>query len=194
MCQHVTIGYSLTLTTFQIQSDSSKRLVGGTDIEDALRRLEKLTQEKVRMAAPQGWNATYGVNHKVVTRIEVPGVGDQTIHHAQLIFKQVVPTILYSVISSSVERIEQHITWHITNEFGNLNRSRSWFGIYRTIGHNAYDLGRQILMHYEIYITIPALYYSENHRWRWKILWIMTACTVYPCRLSNSGAFTGNQD
>jgi hypothetical protein len=38
-----------------------KKLVGRSDIEDALRRLDKLTQEESRLAAAQGLRATHGV-------------------------------------------------------------------------------------------------------------------------------------
>ena len=39
-----------------------KKLVGRSDIEDALRRLDKLTQEESRMAAAEGLRATHGVS------------------------------------------------------------------------------------------------------------------------------------
>jgi archaellum component FlaC len=42
-----------------------KRLVGGTDIEDALQRLDKLTQEEARMATAEGLKATHGIDNKV---------------------------------------------------------------------------------------------------------------------------------
>ena len=42
-----------------------KKLVGRTDIEDALGRLDQLTQDEVRMAAAQGLKATHGVDNKV---------------------------------------------------------------------------------------------------------------------------------
>ena len=52
-----------------------KKLLGNTDIEDALRKLDKLTQEEVRMATAQLLTLTHGVDDKV-TRIddEVKGV------------------------------------------------------------------------------------------------------------------------
>jgi hypothetical protein len=46
-----------------------KKLVGKTDIEDALGRLDKLTQEEVRMATAQLLKITHGVDVKV-TRID----------------------------------------------------------------------------------------------------------------------------
>ena len=51
--------------------------MGKTEIEDALKRLDKLTQDEVRMAAAQLLALTHGVDHKV-TRIddEVKVVGD----------------------------------------------------------------------------------------------------------------------
>jgi len=42
-----------------------KKLVGRTDIEDALGRLERLTQDEVRMAAAQGLKATHEVDDRV---------------------------------------------------------------------------------------------------------------------------------
>ena len=42
-----------------------KKLVGRTDIEDALGRLDQLTQDEVRMAAAQGLKATHEVDDKV---------------------------------------------------------------------------------------------------------------------------------
>jgi peptidoglycan hydrolase CwlO-like protein len=42
-----------------------KRLVGRTDIEDALQRLDKLTQEEGRMAIAEGLKATHGIDNKV---------------------------------------------------------------------------------------------------------------------------------
>ena len=51
--------------------------MGKTEIKDALKRLDKLTQDEVRMAAAQLLALTHGVDHKV-TRIddEVKVVGD----------------------------------------------------------------------------------------------------------------------
>ena len=42
-----------------------KRLVGTNDVEDALRRLDKLTQEEVRMAAAEALKITRGIDDKV---------------------------------------------------------------------------------------------------------------------------------
>jgi hypothetical protein len=44
-----------------------KKLVGRSDIEDTLRRLDKLTQEEGRMAAAQGLRATHGVGERVMS-------------------------------------------------------------------------------------------------------------------------------
>ena len=41
------------------------KLMGKTDIEDALRRLDKLTQEEVRMATAQLLKITHGVSDTV---------------------------------------------------------------------------------------------------------------------------------
>jgi hypothetical protein len=42
-----------------------KKLVGRTDIEDALSRLDRLTQDEVGMAAAQGLSATHKIDDKV---------------------------------------------------------------------------------------------------------------------------------
>ena len=42
-----------------------KKLVGRTDIEDALRRLDRLTQEEALMAAAQILNLTHTIDNKV---------------------------------------------------------------------------------------------------------------------------------
>ena len=64
-----------------------KRLVGRRDIEDALQRLENLTQAEVRMAVAQGLKATHGVAHAVAgIGGEVRSVGDQVISSASIIF------------------------------------------------------------------------------------------------------------
>jgi hypothetical protein len=42
-----------------------KKLAGMTEIEDALKRLDKLTQEEARMAAAQNLKATHTVDERV---------------------------------------------------------------------------------------------------------------------------------
>jgi hypothetical protein len=43
-----------------------KKLIGKTEIEDALKRLDKLTNEEVRMVTAQVLEATHTVEDKVV--------------------------------------------------------------------------------------------------------------------------------
>jgi hypothetical protein len=55
-----------------------KKLVGRTDIEDALARLDRLTQEEALMAAAQGLKATNDVDDKVeAVDNKVQGVDDR---------------------------------------------------------------------------------------------------------------------
>ena len=42
-----------------------KRLIGRTDVEDALKKLDKLTNEEARMAVAQNLKATYNVDERV---------------------------------------------------------------------------------------------------------------------------------
>jgi CMP-2-keto-3-deoxyoctulosonic acid synthetase len=61
-----------------------KKLIGKTNIEDALKRLDKLTNEEVRMVTAQVLEATHAVEYKVldvdnkVARVDdrVAGVGN----------------------------------------------------------------------------------------------------------------------
>ena len=42
-----------------------KRLIGRTDLDDAFKRLDKLTQEEARMAIAQNLKATHNVDQRV---------------------------------------------------------------------------------------------------------------------------------
>jgi hypothetical protein len=42
-----------------------KKLIGRTEIEDALKRLDKLTQEEARMATAQNLKVTHAVDERV---------------------------------------------------------------------------------------------------------------------------------
>ena len=71
-----------------------KKLVGRTDIEDALRRLDKLTQEEASMATAESLKATHDIHNKVenvgskVKDVDnrVRDIGDKIIDGAQIIF------------------------------------------------------------------------------------------------------------
>ena len=73
------------MSTYDYLGKYVKRLIGRTDIEDALGRLDRLTQDEVRMAAAQGLKATHEVEDKVQgvsTKVQgvdtkVQGVGDR---------------------------------------------------------------------------------------------------------------------
>ena len=53
------------MLTYSCSGKYVKKLVGRTEIEDALGRLDRLTQDEVRMAAAQGLKATHEVDDKV---------------------------------------------------------------------------------------------------------------------------------
>lgn len=42
-----------------------KKLIGGTDLEDALKKLDNLTQEEARMAAAQNLKVTHNVEERM---------------------------------------------------------------------------------------------------------------------------------
>jgi len=52
-----------------------KKVVGRSEIDDALRRLEKLAQEEHRMATAQGLRATHGVRDKMDVGVSLASLG-----------------------------------------------------------------------------------------------------------------------
>ena len=57
-----------------------KTLIGKTEMEDALKRLDKLTQEEARMAAAENLKATHAVDSRVAgVDDRVAGVNDRVI-------------------------------------------------------------------------------------------------------------------
>ena len=52
-----------------------KKLIGKTEMEDALKRLDKLTQDEARMAAAENLKLTHVVDNKVTSLINgTPGM------------------------------------------------------------------------------------------------------------------------
>ena len=75
--------------TYRFPESFLKKLVGRTDIEDALERLDKLTQEEARMATAEGLKATHGIDNKVEdVGDKVEGVHNK-IHGVHLTVKDV---------------------------------------------------------------------------------------------------------
>jgi archaellum component FlaC len=56
---------SISLLTLQCSEKYGKKLIGRTDMEDALKTLDKLTQEEARMAVAQNLKATHAVEERV---------------------------------------------------------------------------------------------------------------------------------
>ena len=69
-----------------------KRLIGRSDMEDALKRLDKLTQEEARMATAEVLRATHIIDERVrAIDDRVAGVGDkvaEVINGSQIAFDQ----------------------------------------------------------------------------------------------------------
>ena len=64
----------------------AKKLVGKTEVEDALKRLDKLTQEEARMAAAQNLKATYAVDERVKgVRDTVESIDDKMVRVDNLV-------------------------------------------------------------------------------------------------------------
>ena len=64
---------SMSLLTEQCSEKYGKRLIGRTDMEDALKRLDKLTQEEARMATAEILRTTRAIEEGVT------GVGEQVL-------------------------------------------------------------------------------------------------------------------
>ena len=56
---------NMTPLTERYSGKFGKKLIGRTDMEDALKRLDKLTQEEARMAIAQNLKATHAVDERV---------------------------------------------------------------------------------------------------------------------------------
>ena len=55
-----------------------KKLIGKTDLEDALKRLDKLTQDEARMATAEVLRAAHAINERVLAVDDrVASVGNQ---------------------------------------------------------------------------------------------------------------------
>jgi hypothetical protein len=69
-----------------------KKLIGRTDMEDALKRLDKLTHEEARMATAEVLRATHAIDERVLAVDDrVASVDDkvaEVINGAQIIFSQ----------------------------------------------------------------------------------------------------------
>jgi len=82
-----------------------KRLVGRTDIEDALQRLDKLTQEEARMATAEGLKATHDIDNKLEDISDkVKGVDNkiQGVHvRVKDVDDQIAGTLIAFILSST---------------------------------------------------------------------------------------------
>jgi methyl-accepting chemotaxis protein len=81
-----------------------KKFAGRADIENALIRLDRLTQEEVRMAAAQGLKATHDVNDKV------QDVGD----HVQRVDEKV------QGVDNKVQQVADHMDDQKRKSFNSL--------------------------------------------------------------------------
>jgi archaellum component FlaC len=77
-----------------------KKVVGRTDIEDSLVRLDLLTQEEVRMAAAQGLKATHAVHDEVKS-------ADDHIHQVDTHVQGVDDKV--QGVDSKVQQVDDHI-------------------------------------------------------------------------------------
>jgi hypothetical protein len=55
----------MSLVTEECPEKYGKRLIGRTDMEDALKRLDKLTHEEARMAIAENLRATHAADERV---------------------------------------------------------------------------------------------------------------------------------
>ena len=69
----------MTLLTEGRSEKYAKKLIGKTEIEDALKRLDKLTQEEAWMAAAQNLKATHTVDERVKGVADTVGAVDNKV-------------------------------------------------------------------------------------------------------------------
>ena len=112
----------MILLAYHLLGTFLKKLAGRTDIEDALKKLDKLTQDEVLMVAAQGLKATQGVDACV------QAVEDKM----TAVFQgaRVYPLdYLYTLTMDPLIRLDGEKTMgaiqNLTTELSNLNRSLS---------------------------------------------------------------------
>jgi len=69
----------MTSLTERRSEKYAKKLIGRTEMEDALKRLDKLTQEEARMAAAQNLKATHTVDERVKGVVDTVGAIDNMV-------------------------------------------------------------------------------------------------------------------
>ena len=72
-----------------------KKLVGRSDIEDALRRLDKLTHEEGQMVAAQGLSATHGMGERVTSLGDGINIAINAVHEGVHLLLVVDTVILF---------------------------------------------------------------------------------------------------
>ena len=70
-----------------------KRLIGQNDVEEALQRLDKLTQEEARMAAAEVLTITRGIDDKVQTVDSKVQTVDSKVQGVEVAIQQVVDQV-----------------------------------------------------------------------------------------------------
>ena len=65
-----------------------KRLIGRTDMEDALKRLDKLTDEEARMAVAQNLKATHNVDERVIGVANAVMAADNRVAGVSMVVQQ----------------------------------------------------------------------------------------------------------
>ena len=113
-----------------------KKVMGMSDIEDALARLDQLTQEEVRMAAAQGLKATHAVHDEVksvdghIQQVDnkVQGVGSD-VQQVNVHVQQVNDKV--QGVGSDVQQVGVHVqrvddkVQQVADDIGDQKRSSS---------------------------------------------------------------------
>jgi O-acetylhomoserine/O-acetylserine sulfhydrylase-like pyridoxal-dependent enzyme len=96
-----------------------KKVIGRTDIEDGLARLDRLTQEEARMAAAQGLKATHAVHD------EVKNVGDHIQQAVQDVGGDVQQVDIHvQRVDDKVQGVDDKVQ-QVADDMGDQKRSSS---------------------------------------------------------------------
>jgi hypothetical protein len=106
----------MSLLVYHTAETFLKKLVGRTDIEDALRKLDKLTQDEVRMVAAQGLKATQCVSNSM------KAVEDKVIE-GTCVHSTTYPTFILDILIRLGGEKTRDAIQHLVSNLGNLNRS-----------------------------------------------------------------------
>ena len=132
------IGDSSSLSAYSFTEKFMKKLVGRTDIEDVLQRLEKVTLEEARMAAAEALKAIHGVGNQVGDKVDgvqdtLKVVEDKMRILEGMLLDDKVKEIGNKVITGAQKLLVTTHCWWLKHSQGTSREETLWNGFLRQI-------------------------------------------------------------